>query len=50
VVFSSLTSLLFREEYISFEGQGDYFSHWCVVYEEGEDESFVKAFLEKEEE
>jgi hypothetical protein len=50
VVFSSLTSLLFCEGYASIEGQEDYFSHWCVVYEEGKDRSFVKALKEKEEE
>jgi hypothetical protein len=44
VVFSSLTSLLFYEGYISIEGREDYFSCWCVVHEEEKDESFVKAF------
>jgi hypothetical protein len=44
VVFSSLTSLLFCEGYTSIEEQEDYFSYWCVVHEEEEDESFVKSF------
>jgi hypothetical protein len=30
--FPSLTFLLFYEEYTSIEGQGDYFSRWCVMY------------------
>jgi hypothetical protein len=47
VVFSTLTSLLFHEGYTSFEGRGDYFPHWCVVHEEREDGSFVKAFWKR---
>jgi hypothetical protein len=49
VVFSSLTSLLFHEGYISIEGRGDYFSCWCVMYKEEEDESFIKILKEEEE-
>jgi hypothetical protein len=50
VVFPSLTSLLFREGYTSIEGRGDYFSCWCVVHEEEEDESFCKKLFEEGEE
>jgi hypothetical protein len=49
VVFSSLTSLLFYEEYASIEEQGDYFPRWCVVHKEEKDVSFVKVLKEEEE-
>jgi hypothetical protein len=47
VVFSSLTSLLFYTGYTSIEEREDYFSRWCVVHEEKEDESFVKSFWKR---